>query len=271
MPNCLKQIEAFETSSLMILHRAQVNERFGKEPSLVAYTCFDFTTPLCGFLLSGAACQARLGRDFYILITLAMSQATQSNGHEGSSLPLYCFNKNMPPGWGPDVADYPCCQYSKLLEFWWSQTELPLEARGPAMTGRLHGAAFQFAMALTVTRYDVNTGAAFECKGADLASQPQVDSFQLPDGSHTEVQPCGAQVLLKALTQSFNMSVAALDASDDTHRKPDKQTECDMTTIVMTGLMNDSSDDDSIDVVIGSAYAGSGYPVHHFRCQGYIC
>ena len=78
-------------------------------------------------------------------------------------------------------------------------------------------------------------------------------------------------MLLKALTQSFNMSVAALDASDDTHRKPDKQTECDMTTIVMTGLMNDSSDDDSIDVVIGSAYAGSGYPVHHFRCQGYIC
>ena len=39
----------------------------------------------------------------------------------------------------------------------------------------------------------------------------------------------------------------------------------------MTGLMNDSSDDDSIDVVIGSAYAGSGYPAHHLRCQGYIC
>ena len=75
-----------------------------------------------------------------------------------SKLPLDTFTRSTPPGWMPNVVRYPFRRYIQLMKLWWLQTDCAEDRMGPAIAGRLKGAAFQFAMSLSALRLNGATG-----------------------------------------------------------------------------------------------------------------
>eukprot|EP00959_Pyramimonas_sp_CCMP1952_P329605 6900837-Pyramimonas_sp.AAC.1 len=85
--------------------------------------------------------------------------------HTESGLALDTFTKSVPPGWRVGLPKYPLRRYTQLLRLWWRQTDISESATGPAMAGRLKGAAFQIANNLKEQRLDLSTGLVREMIG----------------------------------------------------------------------------------------------------------
>ena len=104
---------------------------------------------------------------------------SSNDGHGG--MPLETFTKSTPPGWRPGDQKYPFRRYEQLIGLWLRMTDLSESARGPAMTGRLRGTAFQMAMAMTVTRCQGPTSLLSKPIGADLLGQASIPEFTTTD------------------------------------------------------------------------------------------
>ena len=148
--------------------------------------------------------------------------ATDSTSTGG--LPLDSFTKAVPPGWRPGVAQYPMRRYVQLIRLWWRQTDVTENAAGPAMAGRLRGAAFQIANGLHAMRLDLVTGVVREMVGDELLAQPSHEAWQNPaNGEQHPAEAAGATLLLNALTAEFGiqqqeMNIQSLDAFFYHHR-----------------------------------------------------
>ena len=117
---------------------------------------------------------------------------------------------------------YPLRRYTQLLRLWWRQTDISESACGPAMAGRLKGAAFQIANTIRENRLDLTTGLAREMVGDELLAQPSHDAWQNAAGQQFPAEPAGA-TLLQALTREFGMqeqemNIQSLDAFFLHHR-----------------------------------------------------
>ena len=119
--------------------------------------------------------------------------AESSNEHGG--MPLETFTKSTPPGWRPGDGRYPFRRYEQLVGLWLRMTDLSESARGPAMTGRLRGTAFQIAMAMTIPRCRGPTSQIEHPIGADLLGQARIPAFTTSDSQtrqydNTKRLPC---------------------------------------------------------------------------------
>ena len=146
---------------------------------------------------------------------LAMNN--DDSGGAGGGIPLDTFNKNTPPGWRPGNAKYPLRRYIQLLRLWWRQTELPEHAAGPAMAGRLRGAAFQLAMKMKMDRLDLAAGNRREMEGDELLARPSHPEWQDANGVQHQAEPAGASLLMDLLVREFevqdqDMSIVALSS-----------------------------------------------------------
>ena len=140
-----------------------------------------------------------------------------------SGVQLDSFTKNVPPGWKPGVRSYPLKRYTQLLQLWSRQTETSEEAFGPTIAGRLRGTAFQFAMRLSRTRLDLNTGTRRLMVGPELLSQVSHATWTDPQGEVHPEEANGGRVLIDALTTEYGVhdqdqAVACLDSYFKLHR-----------------------------------------------------
>ena len=137
-----------------------------------------------------------------------------------SGLQLDQFTKSCPPGWKPGIAKYPLRRYFQLIGLWWRQTELQEHCMGPAVAGRLRGAAFQFALSLSADRLDIASGVAGIRRimtGDELLSQQSHDAFTDGQGIAHPAEAAGGSVLLRALQREYGMedqdlALVSLDA-----------------------------------------------------------
>ena len=137
--------------------------------------------------------------------------------NDSGGLPLDVFTRQTPPGWRPGLPKYPLRRYTQLMKLWWRQTDMPEPSVGPAMTGRLRGAAFQLAFSLRANRLDTTTGTRREMVGDELLSQPSHDDWSDALGVLHPAEPAGGALLMGALQAEFglhqqDMIVVSLDA-----------------------------------------------------------
>ena len=107
----------------------------------------------------------------FVIFTLSFTMAEAMMGSEGG-LPMDVFTKSVPPGWRAGLTKYPLRRYTQLLKLWWRQTDISESSCGPAMAGRLRGAAFQLAAFLKAKRLDLSDGTVREMVGDELLAQP---------------------------------------------------------------------------------------------------
>eukprot|EP00435_Cladocopium_sp_Y103_P052779 s971_g16.t1 len=79
-----------------------------------------------------------------------MNEAPTGSG----SSPLQEYRREIPPGWQPNDPQYPLRSYFDRLRLWYRIANLPDEAIGPTIAGRLYGRAHRVAMSLRVPRPD---------------------------------------------------------------------------------------------------------------------
>ena len=94
-----------------------------------------------------------------------------------SDRPLDTFTRSTPPGWRPGVAKYHFRRYVQLLELWYLQTDLAPRAMGPAVAGRLRGAAMQFVLGLSCARWDQTAGCMVIKSGPSLLAEEEHDAI----------------------------------------------------------------------------------------------
>ena len=63
-----------------------------------------------------------------------------------SGIPLSEYRRDTPPGWAPNLPDYPLKLYLEKLKLWYRVYDGPDEAVGPLIAGRLSGQAQKLAM-----------------------------------------------------------------------------------------------------------------------------
>eukprot|EP00969_Alexandrium_andersonii_P339282 14997557-Alexandrium_andersonii.AAC.1 len=117
----------------------------------------------------------------------------------------------------PGLPRYPLRRYKTLLKLWRRQTDLPEPAAGPAMAGRLRGAAFQVATTAWADRLDLATGTRRIMIGDGLRTQASHDAWTDIGGHVHPAEPAGASVLLSLLESELGANeedaqIAALDA-----------------------------------------------------------
>lgn len=98
---------------------------------------------------------------------------------------------------------YPLRKWTQLLRLWHWQTDLDVPVQGPAVAGRLKGAALQFAP-LSDDRLDIATGELRTVRAPELFIEPACDTWVNPaNGQLFEETPSGVQVLVRAITAEF--------------------------------------------------------------------
>ena len=119
---------------------------------------------------------------------------------EGSVVPsnLQQFTQRIPPGWNPNIKDYPFRLYLIRLTLWWRCCDVNEEAAGPLVASRLSGRAFDIATKLRVERNgvalvgeaalslpaqaaDPANGLAADISGLGHLLRRLVDEFQIHD------------------------------------------------------------------------------------------
>ena len=68
-------------------------------------------------------------------------------GHAGG-VPLEEYRKDIPPGWEPNLVNYPLKLYMERVQLWYRVYEGADESVGPLLAGRLRGRAQQIALGL---------------------------------------------------------------------------------------------------------------------------
>ena len=120
------------------------------------------------------------------------------------SIPLSEYRREVPPGWGPGIADYPLRSYFEKLRLWYRVFEGADEIVGPLVAGRLVGRAQKIAINLRLPRphggYDV---------GDQALVRLSVDEVRDPNDPTVVIQqhiPSGVQALCNALRDAFGQS-----------------------------------------------------------------
>ena len=110
---------------------------------------------------------------------------------------LQQFTQRIPPGWNPNMKDYPFRLYLIRLTLWWRCCDVNEEAAGPLVASRLSGRAFDVATKLRVERNGVvhvgEAALSLAAQAAD-AGPPSV-----------EADISGLGHLLRRLVEEFQM------------------------------------------------------------------
>eukprot|EP00438_Fugacium_kawagutii_P029807 Skav231475 [mRNA] locus=scaffold1100:530653:539709:- [translate_table: standard] len=122
----------------------------------------------------------------------------------GGTIPLTEYRRDVPPGWGPGIADYPLRTYFDKLRLWYRVFEGADEVVGPLVAGRLVGRAQKLAVNLRLPRphggHDV---------GDEALIRLSVDEVRDPNDPNTIIQqaiPSGVQALCNALRDAFGQT-----------------------------------------------------------------
>ena len=142
---------------------------------------------------------AILTDELFVKILVTMSQPGGSG-----TIPLTEYRRDVPPGWGPGIADYPLRSYFEKLRLWYRVFEGADEVVGPLVAGRLVGRAQKLAVNLRLQRPD---------GGVDVGDQAlvrlSVDEVRDPNDPSIILQhhiPSGVQALCNALRDAFGQS-----------------------------------------------------------------
>jgi len=76
---------------------------------------------------------------------IEMNEAPTGSG----AIPLQEYRRDIPAGWRPGDASYPLTAYFDRLRLWYRICNLPDEAIGPTIAGRLYGRAHRVAMRIS--------------------------------------------------------------------------------------------------------------------------
>ena len=76
------------------------------------------------------------------------------------------YSKSTPPGWQPYMNNYPLKLYKEKLELWKTITDVDEAKQGPALVGRLKGAAYGLAMSTRF--YRQSTGITYDATRSDM-------------------------------------------------------------------------------------------------------
>ena len=77
---------------------------------------------------------------------IEMNEAPTGSG----AIPLQEYRRDIPAGWRPGDASYPLTAYFDRLRLWYRICNLPDEAIGPTIAGRLYGRAHRVAMRISL-------------------------------------------------------------------------------------------------------------------------
>ena len=129
---------------------------------------------------------------------------TSSHVPIGGGIPLHEFRKDTPPGWAPNIPDYPLRLFFERLKLWYSIFDGDDTLVGPLVAGRLQGKAQRLGMQLRLVRpdgqYDV---------GSDALQRLSVEEVRDPNNPALILQhaiPSGVQALCNSLKDAFGMS-----------------------------------------------------------------
>ena len=128
----------------------------------------------------------------------------QSSGH-GGTIPLTEYRREVPPGWGPNISDYPLKSYFEKLRLWYRVFDGADEVVGPLVAGRLVGRAQKLAINLKLPRPHDN---GFDV-GDDALVRLSVEEVRDPMNPNNIIQhhiPSGVQALCNALRDAFGQS-----------------------------------------------------------------
>ena len=81
-----------------------------------------------------------------------MSAAAANNERGIGNMPIQEFNKFTPPGWRPNIPQYPIKLYLELLKLWYRITDNTEAQLGPLVAARLGGGAKKMALRLRLPR-----------------------------------------------------------------------------------------------------------------------
>ena len=120
-------------------------------------------------------------------------------GHAGG-VPLEEYRKDIPPGWEPNLVNYPLKLYMERVQLWYRVYEGADESVGPLLAGRLRGRAQQIALGLRLPEPNghIDTGDA-------ALVRLSVDEVRDPSSGIIIQQaiPSGVQALMSALRAAF--------------------------------------------------------------------
>ena len=128
----------------------------------------------------------------------------QSSG-QGGTIPLTEYRREVPPGWGPNIPDYPLKNYFEKLRLWYRVFDGADEVVGPLVAGRLVGRAQKLAINLKLPRPHDN---GFDV-GDDALVRLSVEEVRDPMNPNNIIQhhiPSGVQALCNALRDAFGQS-----------------------------------------------------------------
>ena len=151
-----------------------------------------------------------LGGDYLVVSWSALDSRTKREmadaGHGASAggIPLHEFRREVPPGWSPNIADYPLRLYFERLKLWYRIYDGADEMVGPLVAGRLQGKAQRLSMQLRLPRPDGTVDV-----GSDALVRLSVEEVRDPGDPSIILQraiPSGVQALCNALRDTFGMS-----------------------------------------------------------------
>ena len=124
---------------------------------------------------------------------------------QGGTIPLTEYRREVPPGWGPNIQDYPLKNYFEKLRLWYRVFDGADEVVGPLVAGRLVGRAQKLAINLKLPRPHDN---GFDV-GDDALVRLSVEEVRDPMNPNNIIQhhiPSGVQALCNALRDAFGQS-----------------------------------------------------------------
>ncbi|CAE7833436.1 PLA2G7 [Symbiodinium sp. KB8] len=118
-----------------------------------------------------------------------------------SGIPLHEYRRDVPPGWGPNIPDYPLKTFFERLKMWYRLYDGPDETVGPLVAGRLTGKAQKLALSLRLPRPDGQVDI-----GSDALVRLPVDEVRDPANPNVVLQHhivSGIQALCDKLRETF--------------------------------------------------------------------
>ena len=121
-------------------------------------------------------------------------------------IPLDEFSRNVPPGWAPNLSNYPLRSYFDKLRLWDKVHGVEDDQVGPLIASRLKGQAQKLALRLRIPKvlpdgtidHDVGVEALSRAEAAAVTDQ--AGNVILAE------QPSGSQLLLKKLQETYGLA-----------------------------------------------------------------
>ncbi|OLQ01786.1 hypothetical protein AK812_SmicGene15471 [Symbiodinium microadriaticum] len=135
---------------------------------------------------------------------LSGTMASSANPAPGGGIPLHEFRREVPPGWGPGIPDYPLRLFFERLKLWYQVYDGEDTMVGPLVAGRLQGKAQRLGLTLRLPRPDGGVDI-----GGDALARLTVDEVRDPNDPTVILQrhiPSGIQALCNALKDAFGVS-----------------------------------------------------------------